>query len=193
MRFKNANSDQIITTEISARNFFVQKNVLKPYFIVFFDKQCFKKANLDQIITPEKAKLGPDNNSTACTYIYIYVYIYICVYCVQFRGVFPIIGNGFTNAPVFALCWNSSDNKKMCFPLVKPFHPPESLSENGHCPAHIQCVQKRGAYVSQHKRPILERIHAPHFSMLRFPMFRALLSWTLKSAKPLFHSVLSPF
>ena len=35
-----------------------------PYFIVFW-QTVFKKTNLDQIITPQKAKLGPDNNSTA--------------------------------------------------------------------------------------------------------------------------------
>ena len=31
----------------------------------------FKKTNLDQITTPEKAKLGPNNNTTA---LYIYIY-----------------------------------------------------------------------------------------------------------------------
>ena len=30
---------------------------------------------LAQIITPEKAKLGPDNNFTACIYTYIYIYV----------------------------------------------------------------------------------------------------------------------
>ena len=34
-------------------------------------------ANLNQIITPQKAKLGPDNNSTTFIYLSIYIYIYI--------------------------------------------------------------------------------------------------------------------
>ena len=33
-----------------------------------------------QIITPQKAKLGPDNNTTAYIYIYIYMYIYMYIY-----------------------------------------------------------------------------------------------------------------
>ena len=33
--------------------------------------------SLDQKITPQKAKLGPDNNSTACIYIYIYIHTHI--------------------------------------------------------------------------------------------------------------------
>ena len=48
-----------------------------PYVYSVFDKQCLK-INLDQIITPQKAKFGPDNNSTA--HIYIYVYIYMLMY-----------------------------------------------------------------------------------------------------------------
>ena len=39
------------------------------FLTVFIYKK--RKANLDQIITPQKAKLGPDKN----TYIYIYIYI----------------------------------------------------------------------------------------------------------------------
>ena len=40
---------------------------------MFCDKQCFVKANLAQIITPQKTKLGSDNNTTANIYIYIYI------------------------------------------------------------------------------------------------------------------------
>ena len=37
-----------------------------------------KKANLAQIITPQKAKLGPDNNATAiCCEVIICIYTYI--------------------------------------------------------------------------------------------------------------------
>ena len=35
---------------------------------------------LDQIMTPEKPKLGPDNNFTTYIYICIYIYIFICIY-----------------------------------------------------------------------------------------------------------------
>ena len=52
--------------------------MLKPLFYSVFDKQCYKKTNLEQIIAPRKAKLGPDNSP-----IYIYIlchscHIYIC-------------------------------------------------------------------------------------------------------------------
>ena len=67
---KMANLAQIITPQICARMFY-QKSAEAPICIVFFDKQCFVKNNLAQIITPQKTKLGPDNNTTA-TYIYIY-------------------------------------------------------------------------------------------------------------------------
>ena len=50
---KMANLAQIITPQICARNFFVQKKVLKPLFYSVFDKQCFVKS-----------KLGPDNNTS---------------------------------------------------------------------------------------------------------------------------------
>ena len=36
---------------------------------MIFDKRCLKKTNLDQIITVQKAKLGPDNNPQR---VYIY-------------------------------------------------------------------------------------------------------------------------
>ena len=38
-----------------------------------FDNECFVFTNLAQFITIKKAKLGPVNNSTACTHIYIYI------------------------------------------------------------------------------------------------------------------------
>ena len=61
-----ANLAQIITPQICARIFFSKKKVETPIVIVFCDKQDFvkKKTNLAQIITPQKAKLGPDNNTT---------------------------------------------------------------------------------------------------------------------------------
>ena len=70
---KKINLDQIITINIFA------KKAVTPIFIVLFYKQCLNKANLDQIITIKKAKLGPDNNSTAYIYIYVYVYVYVCM------------------------------------------------------------------------------------------------------------------
>ena len=64
--FKNANLDQIITSNFFARNFFRTKCAETPIFIVFFGNRCFRKeTNLDQIITSKRAKLGPDNNFTA--------------------------------------------------------------------------------------------------------------------------------
>ena len=61
------------TSNLRAQFFFKNKKLLKPYFIVFFWQTVFcEKTNLAQIITPQKAKLGPDNNTTAYIYIYIY-------------------------------------------------------------------------------------------------------------------------
>ena len=54
-----------------AQFFFPKKRAETPIFIVFLAIGVLeKKTNLDQIITSKRAKLGPDNNSTA--YIYIY-------------------------------------------------------------------------------------------------------------------------
>ena len=63
-----------MTPEIYVRNFCFQKKGLKPLFLLYFvTKGFYTKTNLDQIMTSHKAKLGPDNNTTA--YIYIYIYI----------------------------------------------------------------------------------------------------------------------
>ena len=48
-----------------ACNCLFKKCVETPTFIVFWGNRCFRKTNLDQIITSKTPKLGPDNNSTA--------------------------------------------------------------------------------------------------------------------------------
>ena len=53
--------------QIFSAQLFSMKMAETPIFIVFFDNRCFIKTNLDQIITFKRAKLGPDNNSTAVT------------------------------------------------------------------------------------------------------------------------------
>ena len=85
-------------------HFFQKQKCWNPYFIVFWQTVFCKKTNLAQIITPQKAKLGPDNKHHS---IYLYLsllllsisdslslslsvsispplsidfYIYICVY-----------------------------------------------------------------------------------------------------------------
>ena len=45
------------------------------------------------------------------------------------------------------------------------------VHRNVHSGANIQCVQKRGAYVAQHKQPNIERVHAGHSWTLHFPLF----------------------
>ena len=86
--FKNANLDQIITSNFFARNIFQKKSAETPIFIVFLAICVLEKTNLDQIITSKRAKLGPDNNFTA--YIYIYtcmcVCMYVCVLHVRTQG-----------------------------------------------------------------------------------------------------------
>ena len=64
-----ANLAQIITLQFFLHTFFCSKKSAETLFYSVFWKQCLKKTNLAQIITVQKAKLGPDNNSTA--YIYI--------------------------------------------------------------------------------------------------------------------------
>ena len=62
--------------------------VLKPLFCNVLDAYSFSKMNWAQVITPELAKLGPDNNSRTCVCIYIYMYPYIHIYmyiCCEFR------------------------------------------------------------------------------------------------------------
>ena len=55
--------------------FFSKKKGWNPYFYsVFWQSVFWKKTNLDQIITSKRAKLGPDNNSTATLLIYIHIY-----------------------------------------------------------------------------------------------------------------------
>ena len=45
---KKANLDQLITIKICARSFLILKECVEtPMFIVFRDKQCFEKTNLD--------------------------------------------------------------------------------------------------------------------------------------------------
>ena len=51
---------------------------------------------------------------------------------------------------------------------------------NVHPGAKLQCVQKRGAYVAQHKHPIIERVRAGHFWTLQFPLVSHPISHNLK-------------
>ena len=53
---------------------FQNKKCWNPYFYSVCLQTVFF-FNLAQIITLQMAKLGPDNNSTACIYIYIFIYI----------------------------------------------------------------------------------------------------------------------
>ena len=80
--------------------------------------------------------------------------IYVCC-CVQFRGVFSFKGSKMllfllTDATTFK-------QKKTCFPPVKPLRPNQTGSWKPDLRFVIQCVQKRGAHVAQHRHPILER------------------------------------
>ena len=54
---------------------FVQKSAETPNFVVFLTDSVLKKTYLDQMIAPEKAKLGPDNNTTAYACMCIYIYM----------------------------------------------------------------------------------------------------------------------
>ena len=64
---------------LSGPSFFKKKGAETPIFIVFFWQTVFCKKNLAQIITPQKAKLGPDN-SGGHIYIYMYLSIYLSIY-----------------------------------------------------------------------------------------------------------------
>ena len=63
------------TSNLRAQIF--SKKCWNPYcYSVFWQTMFCKKANLAQIITPQKAKLGPDNNTTAFICIHIHIHYY---------------------------------------------------------------------------------------------------------------------
>ena len=55
--------------------------------------------------------------------------------------------------------------------------------------ANLQCVQKRGAYVAQHKHPIIERVHAGLIERFNFPSFISYVSQPPNPWNPYFYSV----
>ena len=67
---------------------------------------------LVQIITLERAKLGPDNNSTACMHIYIYIYAY--AYAVKLKA-----------GPLVALLKLKTGHFCFCFYFESLFLPAE--------------------------------------------------------------------
>ena len=140
------------------------KNKLGPLF-------NFKLGPLFNFETP---KSWTTFNFTA--YIYIYIYIYACC-CVQFRGAF----------------FSPIGSRMLFFEQVTYENEQQTVSSPGEsypvmrttaaqCPPGValQCVQKRGAYVAQHKNPIIERARAGHFWTLQFPLVSRFIPHNLK-------------
>ena len=168
------------------------------FFCSFFFKISFslqkeedvlkKKNKLDQVLTQKKANLGPGFDSTAYIYgIYIYIwhayiYIYIYIYAVVFNfGAFFPMGSRmhrfFLNMERIRMTkkrffprWQVGNFQNMCTKMSTPSRTSNAF-KNG------------GAYVAQHKHPIIERVHAAHSWTFQFPMFSPFSS-TQKSLKP---------
>ena len=91
-----------------------------------------------------------------------------------FVGVFwGIVFGGFWGAKNWVNEWATP---------VKPCCPTQTLSGHDDLLFVIQCFQKRGAYVAQHRLPVIGRIQAPHFWTHLFPIFQAFLSLTLEAS-----------
>ena len=127
------------------------KTVLKHLFYSVFWQTVFgKKTNLAQMITPQKAKLGPDDNTTAC--IDVYIYIYICAAGCFFETCF--------------LAWSREHAKAWC--EMKIWRP--------RTPFHKLCKQgslKRPWFWGVLGTSILRSPGLPLFSKYLFPMARA--------------------
>ena len=88
--------------------------------------------------------------------------------------------NRFKNAPFFFVHMERMRMTKNCFSPVKGKQFSAQVHRNVDSGANIQCVQKRGAYVAQHKHPIIERVHAGHSWTLHFPLFSRPIPHNLK-------------
>ena len=87
-------------------------------------------------------------------YIYIYMHMRCCA---QFRGAFC---QWVQECAVFFARMEQIKMTKNVFPPVKGKQFSAQVHRNVHSGANIECVQKRGAYVAQHKHPIIEQVHA---------------------------------
>ena len=115
----------------------------------------FLTLDLDQFLTLETPNLGPVSNSTAYN---IYIYIMCCR--VQ-KVVFLFKGSRVQKRPPSnkQLAFHKS-HRKLCAP--RAWCPAKMNNSTWHIlPAHCLCIQKRSAYVAQHKRTVFERTHGP--------------------------------
>ena len=102
--------------------------------------------------------------------------------------------NRFKNAPFFRAHVTNENDKKPFLPPVKGKQFSGQQPLNVHPGANLQCVQKRGAYVAQHKHPIIERVHAGHSWTLQFPLFSRPIPHNLEIPEtPIFAAFLDDF
>ena len=102
-------------------------------------------------------------------FVHLYIYIYICNVVFNFGAFFLPMGSRMRR--FFRAHGRMKMTKKNRFPPVKGKQFSAQVHRNVHSGANIQCVQKLGAYVAQHKHPNIERVRAGRSWTLLFPLF----------------------
>ena len=134
-----------------------QKMCWTPFLLCFMTTGGFNKANLAQITSLKLAKLGPDNNFTAHTYIYIYIYTYTYIHTrcrVKNWSKFCLFSS--QNWSKFSLVF------PLCFLLSSPFCRENELlffSKKGPKKGQkrpFSWVKDWSNYVAQHTGPIFD-------------------------------------
>ena len=133
---------------------------------------------LDQFLTLQHIDIH------TCIQFYIYIYIVDQILTLQHNfGCFMILF--VQKCYHFRLMMEPFWNQKTCCPPVRHgFSDTTCVWKKNDFEEHR--FQEWGAYVAQHKHPILERNHAGHFWMQLFLSVLPLIRFTPKSAKPLF-------
>ena len=146
---------------VCAQLFFSKKKGWNPKFLqCFLTNSVFEKTNLDQIMTHQKAKLGPDNNTKNYIYVCVYVCIYLCVYvcvCTCVRARFSCLVHGRVWQPLphsgpLSLLWGSASRSRFTIPQFLCWRT-LSLHLSHACGLHLApCPHKQGTWESEHDR-----------------------------------------
>ena len=84
---------------------------------------------------------------------------------------------------MFVSWWNHLQPKNCGFP-GETFFLIQIVSEQNDFPTNIGCVQKCGAYVAQHKHPIIKHNHVGHFWTRLFPSVLSLIRFIRSVRNP---------
>ena len=130
---------------------------------------------MDQIITPERAKLGPDNNVTVYIYIYIHTHLWVKLGALIFCNPRSIRGPQ-SSAESFGF-----RRKKQIGPKRGSVRGPKLRSTRGPHFARL-CCTKCGPLVDQFCGPLIDHDICSPFNLPAFP----------KLPNPYFFSVKPP-